>query len=121
MLRFAVLGCGRIGRMHAANVARHPRTSLAMVYDIDPAAAAEVAALEGARAAKSPEEVFGSGDVDAVLIATATPTHAGYIEMAVTAGKGVLCEKPIDLDLQRVDLCRQRIAGSKVPVQIGFN
>lgn len=44
MLRVAVLGCGRIGRMHAANVARHPRTSLAMVYDIDAKAASDVAA-----------------------------------------------------------------------------
>jgi len=121
MLRFAVLGCGRIGRMHAANVARHPRTSLALVYDIDPAAAVEVAKREGAKSARSPQEVFGSPDVDAVLIATATPTHAGYIEMAVAAGKAVLCEKPIDLDLKRVDLCRQRIAGSKVAIQIGFN
>jgi len=107
--------------MHAANVARHPRASLTMVYDIDSAAAAEVATLAGARVAKSPEDVFGSAEVDAVLIATATPTHADYIEMAVASGKGVLCEKPIDLDLKRVDLCRQRIAGSKVPIQIGFN
>lgn len=121
MLRVAVLGCGRIGRMHAANVARHPRTTLAMVYDIDPAAAADVAQREGARAARTPEEVFASPDVDAVLIATSTPTHADYIEMAVAAGKAALCEKPVDLDIARVALCRQRIAGSKVPVQIGFN
>lgn len=76
--------------MHAANVARHPRTSLAMVDDIDAKAAAEVAAKEGAKVARSPEEVFGSKDDDAALIATATPTHADYIEMAVAAGKAVL-------------------------------
>ena len=107
--------------MHAANVARHPRTSLAMVYDIDAKAASDVAAKEGAKVAKSPADVFGSKDVDAVLIATATPTHADYIEMAVAAGKAVLCEKPIDLDLKRVDLCRKRIAGSTVAIQLGFN
>ena len=56
-----------------------------------------------------------------MLIATATPTHADYIEMAAAAGKAALCEKPIDLDLQRVALCRKRIAGSKASVQIGFN
>ncbi len=107
--------------MHAANVARHARTTLSMVYDIDSAAANEVAKREGARVASSPEDVFGSTDVDAVLIATATPTHADYIEMAAAAGKAALCEKPIDLDLQRVALCRRRIAESKAPVQIGFN
>jgi myo-inositol 2-dehydrogenase/D-chiro-inositol 1-dehydrogenase len=107
--------------MHAANIARHSRTTLSMVYDIDASAAKEVAQKEGARVARSPEEVFGSPDVDAVLIATATPTHADYIEMAAAAGKAALCEKPIDLDLQRVALCRKRIAGSKASVQIGFN
>jgi myo-inositol 2-dehydrogenase/D-chiro-inositol 1-dehydrogenase len=107
--------------MHAANVSRHARTSLAMVYDIDAGAAGEVAANLGVRVARTSDEVFDSGDVDAVLVATATPTHADYIERAVAAGKPVLCEKPIDLDLARVDLCGGRIAGSRVPVQIGFN
>ena len=121
MLRIAVLGCGRIGRMHAANIARHPRASLAMVYDVHAPSATEVAESEGTRVARSADEVLGSPEVDAVLIATATPTHADYIEMAVEAGKPALCEKPIDLGLVRVDACKARIAGSSVPVQIGFN
>ena len=121
MVRIAVLGCGRIGQMHAANIARHPRASLAMVYDIDGAAAEAVAEREGARAMASAEEVLASPDADAVLIASATPTHADYIEKAVEAGKPALCEKPIDLTLARVEACRARIAGSSVPVQIGFN
>lgn len=121
MLRMAVLGCGRIGQMHAANVARHPRTSLAMVYDSHRPAADAVAAREGTRVAASPAEVFQSPSVDAVLIATATPTHADYIEMAAAAGKAALCEKPIDLDLARVRLCAKRIAGTKIPIQLGFN
>lgn len=121
MLRIAVLGCGRIGRMHAANVTRHPRASLAMVYDVHSPSAAALAESEGAHVARSAGEVLDSAEVDAVLIATATPTHADYIEMAVEAGKAALCEKPIDLDLARVDACKARIAGSSVPVQIGFN
>ncbi len=121
MLRIALLGCGRIGRMHAATIATHPRATLAVVYDIDAAAAAEVAAAHGVEAAGSVDAILGSADVDAVLIATATPTHADYIEMAVAAGKAVLCEKPIDLDLARVERCRTAIAGSSVPVQLGFN
>jgi myo-inositol 2-dehydrogenase / D-chiro-inositol 1-dehydrogenase len=121
VLRIAVLGCGRIGQMHAANVARHPRTQLAMVYDLHRPAAEAVASREATRVAESPEEVFQSPDIDAVLIATATPTHADYIEMAVKAGKAALCEKPIDLDLGRVGLCAKRIAGTKVPIQLGFN
>ena len=121
MLRIAVLGCGRIGRMHAANIARHPRTSLAMVYDVHAPSATALAESEGTRAAESAGEVLASTKVDAVLIATATPTHADYIEMAVDARKPALCEKPIDLDLARVEACKARIAGASVPVQIGFN
>lgn len=121
MLRIAVLGCGRIGQMHAANVARHPRASLATVFDVHGPSAERVAIAQGVKAAASAEEVFGSANVDAVLIATATPTHADYIEQAVAAGKAVLCEKPIDLSLDRVNACASRIAGTNVPIQLGFN
>ncbi|MDE3026830.1 MAG: Gfo/Idh/MocA family oxidoreductase, partial [Paracoccaceae bacterium] len=121
MLRIAVLGCGRIGQMHAANVARHPRAKLAGVYDLHTPSAEKVAAAQGVRAFASAEEVFASADVDAVLIATATPTHADYIEMAVASGKAALCEKPIDLNLARVNACAEKIKGATVPIQLGFN
>ena len=118
MLRIAVLGCGRIGQMHAANVAAHAKTELAMVYDVHTPSADAVAEKVGAKVAASAEDVFASAEVDAVLIATATPTHADYIEQAVAAGKAALCEKPIDLDLDRVNLCAERIAGTSVPIKL---
>lgn len=121
MLRIAVLGCGRIGQMHAANIARHPRAELAAVFDTHGPSAKLVAARQGVPAASSAAEIFTSANIDAVLIATATPTHADYIEMAVAAGKAVLCEKPIDLDLARVQTCAARIAGTHTPIQLGFN
>ncbi|MBZ9756834.1 inositol 2-dehydrogenase [Mesorhizobium sp. ESP6-5] len=121
MLRIAVLGCGRIGQMHAANVARHPRSTLAAVFDLNSEAAEKVAAAQGVKAAASAEDIFASDMVDAVLIATATPTHADYIEMAVAAGKAVLCEKPIDLSLARVEACAANIGETKIPIQLGFN
>ena len=121
MLRIAVLGCGRIGQMHAANVARHPRAKLAAVFDVNRESAERVALAQGVSAAGSAEEIFSSDKVDAVLIATATPTHADYIEMAVAAGKAVLCEKPIDLNIARVNACAAKIAGTRVPIQLGFN
>ena len=72
-------------------------------------------------AAASAAAVFASPNVDAVLIATATPTHADYIEMAVAAGKPVLCEKPIDLSLARVNACAAKIGNTSLPIQLGFN
>lgn len=121
MLRIAVLGCGRIGQMHAANVARHPRAKLAAVYDVNAQAANAVAQALGVQAAASAADVFADANVDAVLIATATPTHADYIEMAIAAGKAVLCEKPIDLNLARVNACAAKIGTTSIPIQLGFN
>ena len=120
MARLAVLGCGRIGAMHAANIAAHPRAELTGVYDIAAAAAGNVGRTLGARIFRSPEEVFASPDVDAVLVATATATHCDYIEAAVEAGKPVLCEKPLDLSLERVELCRSRIGDTNLPIMLGF-
>lgn len=121
MVRIAVLGCGRIGRMHAANIAAHPRAALAAVYDIHRPASEAVAAAHGVPACRSAEQVFAAAEVDAVLIATATDTHADYLEQAVAAGRPVLCEKPIDLSLARVERCAQAIRGAAVPIQLGFN
>jgi myo-inositol 2-dehydrogenase/D-chiro-inositol 1-dehydrogenase len=121
MLRIAVLGCGRIGRMHAANIAAHPRAALASVYDVHRPSAEAVATAHGVAAAETAEAVFASADVDAVLVATVTPTHADYIEQAVAAGKPVLCEKPIDLSLARVNACAEAIRGRNAVIQLGFN
>ncbi len=121
MIRIAVLGCGRIGQMHANNIAAHPRAELAAVFDIHVPAAEAATDANGGRVASSIEEVFTTNDIDAVLIATATETHSDYIEMAVAAGKPVLCEKPIDLRLDRVNSCADAIAGTDVPIQLGFN
>jgi myo-inositol 2-dehydrogenase / D-chiro-inositol 1-dehydrogenase len=120
MLRIAVLGCGRIGAMHAANIAAHPRASLVAVFDINAAASNAAAAATGARVLGSVADVLADPDVDAVLIATATDTHADILEACVAAGKPVLCEKPIDLSLARVNACAAKIAGSSVPIQLGF-
>ncbi|MGL4234629.1 inositol 2-dehydrogenase [Tabrizicola sp.] len=120
MIRIAVLGCGRIGVMHAANIAAHPRATLAGVYDIHAPAADAVARKTGAKVFASVEAVLASPGVDAVLIATATDTHADLLEMAVAAGKPVLCEKPIDLSLERVNRCAATIADASALIQLGF-
>jgi myo-inositol 2-dehydrogenase/D-chiro-inositol 1-dehydrogenase len=121
MLRFALFGCGRIGRMHADNLVAHPKAALAWVYDVVEAAAAEVGAKHGAKVAGTVDEALADPAVDAVLIASSTDTHIDLIQRSVEAGKAVLCEKPIDLDIARVDACWQRIKDRKPRVMIGFN
>nr|WP_321984846.1 inositol 2-dehydrogenase [uncultured Lichenicoccus sp.] len=121
MVRFAVLGCGRIGRMHAANLARHPDAELVTVFDVSLAAAAEVASSLGVTQAGSVEEALADPRVDAVLIASLTATHVELIIAAARAGKPVLCEKPIDLDMTRVTRCWNEIGSLNPTVMVGFN
>ncbi len=121
MVKFAVLGCGRIGRMHARNLARHPRAELVCVYDIAAAAAQETAKELGVRADASVEQVLADKNVEAVLIASSTDTHVMLLTAAAKAGKAVLCEKPIDLDLARAESCWREISPLHPTVMIGFN
>lgn len=117
----AVLGCGRIGRLHARNLARHPRVRLAAVFDVAGDPAQQTAAELGARAARSVEEVWDDRNVRAVVIATPTDTHVPLIVAAVKAGKAVFCEKPIDMSLERARACWSEIAADHPSVMIGFN
>jgi myo-inositol 2-dehydrogenase/D-chiro-inositol 1-dehydrogenase len=120
MLRFALIGAGRIGRLHAGNLAAEPRVRFIAVTDVAAAAAEAAAAAHGVRAVSVEEAVTGA-DIDAVLIASSTDSHAELIERAARAGKAILCEKPIDLDYER---SRQAVAVAEdcgVPLAIGFN
>lgn len=120
-MRVALLGCGRIGKMHAANLVTHSHAELAMVYDIHRPSSEKVGELYDVAVCDRAQDAFESEDVDAVLVATATETHADYIVQSVESGKPVLCEKPIDLNLDRLNETAERIKNSNVPIQIGFN
>ena len=117
----AVLGCGRIGRIHAGNLARHPRARLVSVFDVANDAARETASELGATRAQTLDEVWADREVAAVLIATPTDTHVPLITAAVKAGKAVFCEKPIDVDLERARSCGRDIAPYRPRLMLGFN
>ncbi|WP_209598573.1 inositol 2-dehydrogenase [Ruegeria sp. HKCCSP351] len=120
MLRVGLLGAGRIGRVHAQAISSHPGSRLCAVSDALPEAANNLADEYGAEA-RSSEEIIADPEIDAVLIATPTDTHSDLIEAATGAGKAVLCEKPVDLSLQRAQDCLKAVAGRGKPVMIGFN
>jgi myo-inositol 2-dehydrogenase/D-chiro-inositol 1-dehydrogenase len=121
MIRFSVLGCGRIGTMHARNLARHPQARLTSVFDVFTKASDAMAAELGVKAAGSIDEVLADPEVDAVLIATSTDTHVELITRAAKAGKAILCEKPIALDMAKVAQCWGEIQDLGATVMIGFN
>ncbi|MFZ3572205.1 inositol 2-dehydrogenase [Streptomyces sp. BH097] len=120
-LRFGLIGTGRIGQVHAASIAASPASELSWVADPLVEGASDVAARFGGKVTDSPAELIGCGQLDAVVVASPTPTHVDLIEACVDAGLPVLCEKPIDLDIARVDALRPKVASSQVPVALGFN
>jgi myo-inositol 2-dehydrogenase/D-chiro-inositol 1-dehydrogenase len=120
MIRIALLGAGRIGRLHGGNVAANSRATLVAVADALPDAARSLAAATGARVA-SIDEIIADKDIDAVLIGTPTDTHSDLIERAVRAGKAVFCEKPVDLSSDRIRACLAVVKESGRPLMIGFN
>jgi myo-inositol 2-dehydrogenase / D-chiro-inositol 1-dehydrogenase len=120
MIKFAQFGAGFIGKIHGANIAKHPRSELAYIYDVNTAAAEHLAEQLGAKVAASPEEIWAS-DVDAVLIASSTNTHADLLSSAIQAGKPIYCEKPIDLDIDRVKAVVQQAQKTNLPILVGFS
>ena len=116
--RFALLGAGFIGNVHARSLADNPLVDFACVSDADSARAEQLALQYGTRAATL-DQAFDLAD--AVLIASSTNTHAELLERAARAGKAVYCEKPIDLDLKRARSAVEVARQAGVPVALGFN
>ncbi len=115
-----LIGCGGIASAWVKAVGQHADCRIALVYDLAAAAAAQRAEETGAQVASSLDEVYAS-DVDMVIIGTPTPSHPELVLQAAAAGKHVLCEKPMALNL---DLCRQMVdacAASGVKLAIGHS
>jgi myo-inositol 2-dehydrogenase/D-chiro-inositol 1-dehydrogenase len=119
-VRFALLGAGRIGKVHARAVSSNPGARLVAVADAFEKPAAELAALHGAEV-RSIDAIEAAGDVDAIIVCTPTDTHADLIERFARAGKAIFCEKPIDLDVARVKACLAVVRETKATLMVGFN
>ncbi len=122
-LRVGVLGAGRIGRLHTANMEQKlAGVEVVAVADVLKDAADECAAKFGiGRAYGDPADALGDREIDAVLICSSTDTHATLIEAAAHAGKHIFCEKPIALDLGAIDRALTAVERAGVKLQVGFN
>ena len=121
MLEFCLVGAGFIGPVHAANLASHPEARLSWVIDLNLAAGKALANKYGAKAATELALALADPKLSAVIICTPPRTHAPIIEAVARAGKAIFCEKPVDLDLKRVDTCADVLTQTKVPFWVGFN
>jgi myo-inositol 2-dehydrogenase/D-chiro-inositol 1-dehydrogenase len=122
-INVGIIGAGRIGRLHAENLAyRVSEANLLAVSDIFAEAAQKLAAeLDVPAAYQEPRRILDDKAIDAVLICSSTDTHARFIEEAAEAGKQIFCEKPIALDLQAIDRALDAVEKAGVKLQIGFN
>ena len=119
-IRFAILGAGRIGQVHARAVNSNKRAILAAVFDPVESAAALVAERYSAEI-RDLDTIAAADDIDAVIICTPTDLHAHQIEQFTGAGKDVFCEKPIDLDSARVRACLDVVNETGATLMVGFN
>jgi myo-inositol 2-dehydrogenase/D-chiro-inositol 1-dehydrogenase len=116
---FGLLGAGRIGTVHARAIRATTGARLIAVADAVPAAAERLAAATGA-AVRSIDAIAGAADVDAVLVCSPTDTHADLIERFAEAGKGIFCEKPVDLSVERARRCLALVERAGARLMIGF-
>jgi len=119
-MKFGIIGAGRIGKIHAANVAARRDCEVAFIADADAAAAKSLAESTSGKVG-SIDEIFASSSVDAVAICAPTDMHADLVERAARARKAIFCEKPIDLDAERVSKCLDVVKSTGATLMVGFN
>jgi myo-inositol 2-dehydrogenase/D-chiro-inositol 1-dehydrogenase len=118
-----IIGAGRIGRVHVQNLAYHiPEANVVAIADIFVESAEECAAEFGIPSvSKDHRAILENDGIEAVVICSSTDTHAQFIEEAAAVGKHIFCEKPIDLDLKRIDRALGAVDKAGVKLQVGFN
>lgn len=117
-MKIGLIGAGRIGAFHARTLATDATVTSLRIADTDPARAQSLAEQVGAGIAESSSEL--ASWADAIVIATATNTHAEMIGLGARAGVPVFCEKPIALDLETTDRVLEVVDAAAIPLQIGF-
>ena len=120
MIKIGVLGCGRIGQVHAATLMRMPNAQLVAVSDAFPAAAEALAAKTGADVLTT-DQIIAHPGIDAIIIGTPTDTHYDIIHAASRAGKAIFCEKPVDMSATRIRDCMAVVAENKTAFMTAFN
>ena len=121
MINVALFGLGRIGAMHAQNIFLNNKCSLQYVFDIDQALAKKIAKKFNSISIKNTSIAYTDKNVDVIFITTPTSTHIKYIMEAVKFKKTIFCEKPLDLNIKKINQCKKFIKKYNPKIQVGFN
>ena len=122
-IRIGLLGGGRIGKLHGANVMNSiPEAEITVLADpfLNDEMEAWAKGLGIAKCTKEADDVFADPDVDAIFICSSTDTHADFIIKAAEAGKDIFCEKPIHTDIARIKEALAAVEKAGVKLQVGF-
>lgn len=123
-VNIGVIGAGRIGKIHAENIAYFiPGAKLKAIADanLTPAIEAWATGLGVQTVTKDPKVLFADKDIQAIIICSSTDTHADFVVQAAQAGKHVFCEKPVDTTVAKVRAALAAVDKAKVKLQVGFN
>ena len=121
IINIALFGLGRIGQMHADNLLNHKDFNLKYIFDKDQKLTKKLSKKYNSIGIQNPKIAFKDKNIKCIFIASSTNTHLKFIEEAVVNKKVVFCEKPLDLDLNKINKCKKRISKYNPKIQIGFN
>ena len=121
MINVALFGLGRIGLVHGKNIKENKELNLKYVFDINKNLAKKTAKKLNSLAINDPRQALNDKTVKSILICTSTPTHIKFIKDAAKNKKIIFCEKPLDLNLKKVNECKNYIKKFSPKIQMGFN
>ncbi len=121
MIDIALFGLGRIGLMHGKNLMRNKDFNLKYVYDLNKSLTREVSKKLKSIPIDNPSIAFKDKKIDAIFIASTTSTHIKLIIEGVKYKKAIFCEKPLDLNINKINDCKKKIQKSNPKIQLGFN
>ena len=120
MIHIGILGCGRIGQVHARTLRAMDNATITAVSDFFPEAAQNLAAHSGADV-RTTDEIITSDDIDADIVGTPTDTHFDIIKKTTAAGKAIFCEKPVDMSADNIRTLITHVEKAKVAFFTAFN
>ena len=120
-INIALFGLGRIGQMHAENLINHPQFYLKYIFDIDKKLTEKLSKKYNCIGIKNPNIAFRDKNIKSIFIATSTKTHLRFIEEGVKNKKVIFCEKPLDLDLKKINQSKKKLSKLNPKIQMGFN
>ena len=121
MIDIALFGLGRIGLMHGKNLMRNKDFNLKYVYDLNKNLTIKISKILKSSPIENPSTAFKDINLDAIFIASTTSTHIKLILEAVKYKKAIFCEKPLDLNIKKINDCKKKIKQSNPKIQLGFN